>query len=171
MVMAHCGVALLQTAKDYDWAVAVLHSAAEANPNNLMVVVRAGLAHLHCGSLEEALALFQRANRLSPGDRGAHFSLCGIADVHMVRGDYAEAISWAARALASNPNFDPTLWVLIAANAHLGRMEEAHRYLRELKRLAPAVTISRIEAGQPAKDPTRTAALLEGLRKAGLEKG
>ncbi|WP_209602278.1 winged helix-turn-helix domain-containing tetratricopeptide repeat protein [Sinorhizobium kostiense] len=171
MVMAHCGVALLQTAKDYDWAVAVLQSAAEANPNNLMVVVRAGLAHLHCGSLEEALALFQRANRLSPGDRGAHFSLCGIADVHRIRGDYAEAIAWAARALASNPNFEPTLWVLIAANAHLGRMEEAHRFLHDLKRLTPAVTIARIKSGQPAKDPTRTDALLEGLRKAGLEEG
>ncbi|APG86686.1 adenylate cyclase (plasmid) [Sinorhizobium americanum CCGM7] len=93
IVMAHCGVALLQTAKEYDWAMAVLQSAAEANPNNLMVVVRAGLAHLHCGSLEEALAHFQRANRLSPGDRGAHFSLCGIADVHMIRGDYDEATS------------------------------------------------------------------------------
>ncbi|ASY71841.1 regulatory protein [Sinorhizobium fredii USDA 205] len=171
MVMAHCGVALLQTAKDYDWAVAVLQSAAEANPNNLMVVVRAGLGHLHCGSLEEALAHFHRANRLSPGDRGAHFSLCGIADVHVIRGDYAEAIAWAARALASNPNFDPTLWVLIAANAHLGRTEEAHRYLRELKKLAPAATIARIKAGQPAKDPDRIATLLQGLRKAGLEEG
>lgn len=171
MVMAHCGVALLQTAKDYDWAVAVLQSAAEANPNNLMVLVRAGLAHLHCGSLDEALAHFHRANRLSPGDRGAHFSLCGIADVHLIRGEYAEAKSWAARALASNPNFDPTLWVLIAANAHLGRIEEAHSYLRALKRITPAVTIARIEAGQPAKDPTRMAALLEGLRKAGLEEG
>lgn len=169
MVMAHCGVALLQTAKDYDWAVAVLQSAAEANPNNLMVVVRAGLAHLHCGSLEEALAHFHRANRLSPGDRGAHFSLCGIADVHMIRGDYAEAITWAARALASNPNFDPTLWVLIAANAHLSRMEEARHYLRELKKLAPAVTIARIKAGQPVKDPSRIDAVLEGLRRAGLE--
>lgn len=169
MVMAHCGVALLQTAKDYDWAVAVLQSAAEANPNNLMVVVRAGLAHLHCGSLDEARAYFHRANRLSPGDRGAHFSLCGIADIHIIRGNYAEAIAWAARALTSNPNFDPTLWVLIAANAHLGRLEEARRYLRELKRLTPAVTIARIKAGQPAKDPMRTAAILEGLRNAGLE--
>ncbi|SCW86934.1 TolB amino-terminal domain-containing protein [Rhizobium mongolense subsp. loessense] len=171
IVMAHCGVALLQTAKDYDWAVAVLQSAAKANPNNLMVVVRAGLAHLHCGSLEEALTYFHRANRLSPGDRGAHFSLCGIADVHMIRGDYSEAIVWAARALASNPNFDPTLWVLIAANAHLGREEEAQRYLRELRHVAPEVTIARIKAGQPAKDPTRIAALLEGLRKAGLVEG
>ncbi|APG86632.1 adenylate cyclase (plasmid) [Sinorhizobium americanum CCGM7] len=169
MVMAHCGVALLQTTKDYDWAVAVLQSAAALNPNNLMVVVRAGLAHLHCGSLDEALVHFHRANCLSPGDRGAHFSLCGIADVHIIRGNHTDAIAWAARALASNPNFDPTLWVLIAANAHFGRLEEARRYLRELKRLSPAVTIARIKAGQPAKDPTRTAAILEGLRNAGLE--
>ncbi|APG86685.1 adenylate cyclase (plasmid) [Sinorhizobium americanum CCGM7] len=61
--------------------------------------------------------------------------------------------------------------MLIAANAHLGCMEEAHRYLRALKRLTPAVTIVRIKAGQPAKDPTRIAALLEGLRRAGLEEG
>ena len=47
----------------------------------------------------------------------------------MIRGNYAEALVWAARSLASNPNFDPTYWVLIAANAHLGRMDEAHRFL------------------------------------------
>ncbi len=171
LVMAHCGVALMQTVKDYDWGVAVLVSAAAANPNNIMVLVRAGIAHLHCGDLDEALAHFNRANRLSPGDMGAHFALCGTADVHLIRDSYAEAITWAARALASNPNFDPSLWVLIAANAHLGRMEEAHRFLDQLRRLAPDITIAKIRAGQPAKDPSRVATMLEGLRLAGLEEG
>ena len=171
LVMAHCGVALMQTVKDYDWGVAVLQSAVEANPNNIMVLVRAGIAHLHCGDLDEALAHFRRANRLSPGDMGAHFALCGTADVHLIRGNHAEALAWAARALASNPNFDPTLWVLVAANAHLGRMEEAHRFLDQLRRLAPGVTLAKIKAGQPAKDPSRTAAMLGGLRLAGLAGG
>ncbi|MDK1482784.1 transcriptional regulator, partial [Sinorhizobium sp. 6-117] len=170
MVMAHCGVALLQTARDYDWGVAVLQSAAEANPNNLMVVVRAGIGHLHCGSLDQALAHFQRANRLTPGDRGAHFSLCGIAYVEMMRRNYPEALAWAARAHAGNPNFDPTLWALIAANAHLGRMEAAHRYLDELRKIAPGITIARIRAGQPAKD-ARITPVFEGLSIAGLEEG
>ena len=79
MLMAHCGMSLLLGAKDYDWGMAVVQAAVEANPNNLLIVVRAGIANLFCGSLEDALTYLHRANRLSPGDPGAHFSLTGIA--------------------------------------------------------------------------------------------
>ena len=136
-VMAPCGIALLQTVKDYDWGLAVLRAAAEANPNDLVTAIMAGVGEMHCGSLDAALAHFERALRLSPRGPHVHFSYCGIADVHMVRGNYAEAVEWAARALALNPNFDPTLWNLIAGNAHLGRMEAAHRFLAELRRIRP----------------------------------
>ncbi|WP_306910261.1 winged helix-turn-helix domain-containing tetratricopeptide repeat protein [Rhizobium mesoamericanum] len=168
MVMAHCGVALMQTVKDYDWGPAVLQAAAQSNPNNPMAVVRAGLGHLHCGNVSDALSHFHRANRLTPGERGAHFSHCGIAHAHVILGEYELAVAWASRALASNPNFEPTLWVLIAASAHLGRMEEAHRHLAALRRLTPDITLERIRAGQPGKYPDRIAALLDGLRLAGM---
>ena len=168
MILAHCGMSLLQGAREYDWGMAVLQAAVEANPNNPMVLVRAAVAHLHCGDLDQALALVQRADRLSPGDPGAHFSLCTMADVALIRGQHAEALDLATRAYARNPNFDPTLWIMVAASAHLGRMTEARHYLDALRRLVPAVTVRRIREGQPAKDPTRTAALLEGLRLAGL---
>jgi TolB-like protein len=168
MIMAHCGMSLLQGAREYDWGMAVLQAAVEANPNNPMVLVRAAVAHLHCGDLDQALALVHRADRLSPGDPGAHFSLCVQADVALIRGQYAEALDFATRALARNPNFDATLWVLIAANAHLGRMAEARHHLDALLRLAPGVTVARIRDAQPAKDPTRKAAVLQGLRLAGL---
>jgi hypothetical protein len=58
--------------------------------------------------------------------------------------------------------------MLIAANAHLGRAVEAHRFLNELDTIAPGLTISRIRAGQPAKDPGRIEPILEGLRRAGM---
>jgi len=61
--------------------------------------------------------------------------------------------------------------MLVAANAHLGRMDEARRFLGELKRLAPAVTVASIRAGQAAKDSARLAAILDGLRLAGLDEG
>ena len=64
--MAHCGLHLLQTGREYDWGMAILESAAKANPNHQGVVIAAGIAHLHCGSLDEALAYFHRAIRLSP---------------------------------------------------------------------------------------------------------
>ena len=60
------------------------------------------------------------------------------------------------------------LWMLAAANAHLGRMVEAHRFLDDLKRVSPGVTIARIKSGQPAYDPSRLASILDGLRLAGL---
>ena len=170
-VMAKCGFALLQTAKEYDLAMEVLRSAAEANPNNLTVTIQAGIAHLHCGLIADALVHFQRALRLSPRDPFAFVALTGIAHAQMVLGNYPEVLVWATRSLGPNPTFDPTLWMLIAANAHLGRTEEARRFLDELKRLAPDVTIASIKAGQPAKDPSRIAAILDGLRLAGLEEG
>ena len=171
VVMSICGAVLIHTAKDYDWGMAVVQSAAEANPNNLTVIQRAGVAHLHCGNIEDSLAYLHRAIRLSPRDPAAHFTLTGIAHAHMVLGDYREALVWGMRSLAQNPQYDPTYWMLIAANAQLGRMDEARRWLAKFRTLAPAVTIARIREGQPAKDPSRNAAILEGLRLAGLDEG
>ena len=160
---------MIYLAKDYDLGMAALRAAAEANPNDLMIVGAAGVGHLHCGDLDDALAHFHRANRLSPGDLGAYFSLCGVAHVQLILGDYAEALVWATRAFTLNPNYDPTLWMLIAANAHLDRMTEAHRFLDDLRKIAPDSTVARIKAGQPAKDPGRVSTILEGLRLAGLD--
>ena len=50
-------------------------------------------------------------------------------------------------------------------------MDEARHFLDAFRRLAPGLTIAKIKAGQPAKDPSRNAAVLEGLRLAGLEPG
>jgi hypothetical protein len=50
-------------------------------------------------------------------------------------------------------------------------MTEARRFVLNLQALAPAVTVASIRAGQPAKDPARVAAILEGLRLAGLPEG
>ena len=47
-------------------------------------------------------------------------------------------------------------------------MEEAKRYLSKLQSVVPTVTVARIRAGQPDKDPSRKAALFEGLRLAGM---
>ena len=167
-VIAHCSMGLLHTSKDYDLAMAAIVSAVEANPNDLLVVSRAGIAHLHCGNIAESLACFHRAIRLSPRDPETHISLTGIAHCQMVLGDFQEALIWANRSLTLRSSFQCTYWMLIAANAQLGQMDEAQRFLAEFRKLAPWVTLARIWAGQPQKDPSRCAAILEGLRLAGL---
>ena len=167
-VMAHCGIALVQCVKDYDWGMAVLTAAVEDNPNDLIAAAAAATGHLHCGSLDTALALYARALRLNPRHPFAHIAHTGMAHAHIVRGDYPDALESAARARALNTNFNATLWMLTAANAHLGRMDEARHFLAALLELAPGVTIARIRAGQPAKDPGRIEPILQGLRLAGL---
>jgi hypothetical protein len=87
----------------------------------------------------------------------------------VILGNYAEALPPAERSLTINASFNPTYWILIAANAHLGRMDEARRFLAALKAVAPNVTIASLKAGQPAKYPSRLAPILDGLRLAGLE--
>ena len=171
IVLAHCGDALLQFLKEYDWAQTVLGTAISANPNNFRVVVLAGVGNLHCGSIADALDLLHRAIRLSPRDPAVIFSMTGIAHAHVVQGEFEEALVWATRSLTLNPSFQCTYWMLIAANAQLGRMEEARKFLAAFRKLAPGVTVASIWAGQPQKDPSRCAAILDGLRLAGLEEG
>jgi tetratricopeptide (TPR) repeat protein len=167
--MAQCGMALLQAGRDYHAGMAVIRAAAAANPNSLFATVAAGVAEIHCGELNEAENQLSRAIAMSPLDPDTRFALCGLAMIHIIRGDYELALARAGHALAINQHFDATYWMLVAANAHLGRQAEAQRYLASLKQLVPDISLNRIRDGQPAMIPGRIEPILEGLRLAGLE--
>ncbi|MGE0500035.1 MAG: winged helix-turn-helix domain-containing tetratricopeptide repeat protein [Rhizobiaceae bacterium] len=167
-VMTSCGMALLQTGKEYAWGMEVVRAAAAANPNDVQAVSHAGIAVLHCGNLDDAAELMTRAVRLGGNGVAACLPLTGLAHLEVIRGNHEEALGWAARSMAVNPSYDCAYWMMIAANAHLGRMEEARHSLRQLQRIASGVTIARIRAGQPRKYPDRIEPVLEGLRLAGM---
>lgn len=166
--ISRCGVSLMQGAREYDWGMAALASAVEANPNNVAVLLQAAVGHLHCGDLDHALALAQRADRLRAGDLHAHFVHSLMAHVLILRGRHAEALDLATRGFARNPNYDPSLWMLSAALAHLGRAAEAAPHVARLRALVPGITVARIRAGQPDRIPGRIEPILAGLRLAGL---
>lgn len=170
-ILSRCGISLMQGAREYDLGMAALRSAVEANPNNFSVLVQGAVGHLHCGDLDEAEALARRAGQHRAGDLGTHMLLCLSAHVAILRGRHAEALDLASRALARNPNFDPALWIVIAALVHLGRVEEARRHVSTLAAMNPGITVARIRDGQPAQNPERIAPILVGLRMAGLPEG
>lgn len=167
-VLAVCGQALIHHVKDYERGMAATKEAVRTNPNNMWVLTNAGVNCLHCGTIEDSLALSKQAVQLCPGDVANHWALTAIAHAHMVLGDFEEALSWAHRSLAANSNFGPTHWILIAANALLGRSEVAQGLLKAFLVLEPGATVLGIWDGQPRKDPERTRAILDGLRLAGL---
>jgi Flp pilus assembly protein TadD len=168
IVLALCGHALLHLLKDAAWAMSVNESAMDANPNNFLVVVFSSISHLHCGNVADAVTGFHRAIELSPRDLNLHVSLTGIAHAHMILDEFEAALTWAIRSMTVNPTYPCTFWMVIAANAQLGRMDEARRHLAQFLKLQPGITIARIRRGQPDKDPHRLAAILDGMRLAGL---
>lgn len=167
-IMAQCGMSLLQAGRDYRSGMAVIRAAAEANPNSIFALAAFGVASIHCGELDEAEALLRRVVALAPLDPDVRFALCGLSMIEIIRGAHEKALALAGHALAVNQHFDATYWMLIAANAHLGRMSEAQRYRDALLALTPAATVRGIRAGQPAMIPSRIEPILEGLRRAGL---
>ena len=167
-VLALCANTLVQGLKQYGRGLELAGHAVFANPYNFYAVIVAGVTNLHCGDIDAALQYYHRAIRLSPRDRSTSWAQAGIAHAQMIRGDYHAALHWVEKSLALNPHYSPAHWMLIAGHAHLGNIVEAQRFLAEFRQREPAVTIARIQTGQPAKDPSRMAAILEGLRLAGL---
>lgn len=159
---------LIHNLRDYDRGLVLTQRAVESNPNNLTVMIFAGITNLHLGNVDDAIAFSEHAIRLSPSLDGAHWPLTAISHAHMIKGNYEEALVWAKRSISANPSYVCTYWMLVAASAHLGRMEDAKRHLVTLRRLSPGVTIAQVWAAQPQKDASRVEAILTGLRLTGV---
>ena len=168
VVIAYGGFVLLQIGREYDSGLAVVRRALRENPNNIDVMNLAGIGELMCGDLTVAAQCLERALRLDPNGFGTHWQMTAMAHVRIAGGHFAEALDWAMRSQAVNPHYDATHWMLIAANAHLGRMEEAQRYVAALLTISPKASLTRIRQGQHPRDPQRIDVLIDGMRLAGL---
>src|SRR5437588_134121 len=71
--MATAGFVLVMLGRDYEAGLAAVRHALDLNRNNAFVSILAGWANNFAGDLDDALASFQRAQRLSPSDPGAFF--------------------------------------------------------------------------------------------------
>ena len=132
-----------------------------------------GLGKIFIGRAEETEAHVGEALRLSPRDTMAYIwmTIAGIAKNHL--GSCEQAVAWFRRAIEANRNYPPAYFLLAAALAQLGRLDEAHSAVKAGLALNPAYTISRARAAWTAMsdDPTYLAQLepiLEGMRKAGV---
>lgn len=150
-----------------------VNRAVELNPNSLYVLLGAGFGNYKVGSLDDSDAFYRRALVLSPEPLTQRVAMAGVARGYIMARRYAEARDWALQSLAISESWSGTFGILIAANAHLGRLDEARRHLARFQRLAPGVTLARIEASwgnaaSPNPYPERIAPIVEGLKAAGM---
>jgi len=163
--LARCGMVLLFFTRDFERAVLTLEPAMALNPNHETVVVNAGIVHMTAGSLDKAEEYYLRAIDMAPNEGVA---LTGMAWVTLFRRHYEDALNWATRALAINPNFNAIYWVLISANAYLGRGGEAKRWLAAFNRISGGASLKSIRRGESIRIPARFEIFLEGLRLGGM---
>ena len=163
-----CGRALLAR-KDYEGAIAELHSAVELNPN--MAAGYCGLADslAYEGRFAEAIPYFEKAIQLSPHDpqRWAYYSYRSLA--HLFAGEFDLAVDWAQKAIrVPNSHYWPMAH-RVSALGSLQRSPDLSGAVAELLQRKPEFTCSFArERLFYIKNPEHLDSYVSGLRSAGI---
>jgi TolB-like protein/class 3 adenylate cyclase len=133
-----------------------------------------GLAKWYIGRGEETEAHINEALRLSPRDTSAYRWLFFGAVAKLQLGADAEAVAGLRRSIEANRSYPLVHFILAAALALLGELEQARATAQAGLTLDPTFTIRRYRVNSPSDNPTFLAArqrLYEGMRMAGVPEG
>jgi TolB-like protein len=133
-----------------------------------------GVAKYFTGRAEETESHVLEALRLSPRDTNAYVWMLVAGFAKLLLGRDEEAAVWLLRSIDANPNLPSAHFFLAAAQAHLGRMNEARAAAKAGLPLNPTFTIRRFRAGAFSDNPTYLAQrerVYDGMRRAGVPEG
>ncbi len=154
---------------EHDAAIAALETTLALNPSFAQAYHGLGFALALAGRLEEAVEMFDKAERLSPFDpllwafTITHGLACILARDNKTALQLARQTLQIPRASGYWPHA-----VLAAALAHLGQMDEARAAVTEALEAKPDLSLTYLEKTRPTKEPDGLDPYLDGLRKAGL---
>jgi len=149
-------------------AAAALDRALTLNPNAAHAWTARGNIHAVRNQPEAAIEAIERARRLSPFDPYA-FAYAGIiAIAHLAARRFEQAIEWADRSLHDQPRMVSAMRLKVAANAHLGRLDEARAELSRMLAIDPRLTIAGYREYLHFMAPEVLELYVDGLRLAGL---
>jgi TolB-like protein/class 3 adenylate cyclase len=152
-------------------AAAALDRALALNPNAAHAWLMRALIHAVRNQPEAAIEAVERARRLSPFDPYTFIYAHVTGFAHLTARRFEQAIEWAARALHDQPRLVPAMRTKVAANAHLGRLDEARAELSRVLAIDPKLTIAGFRTYAHFEAPEVLELLVTGLRLAGLPEG
>ncbi len=130
-----------------------------------------GLGKNFLGRGEETEAHVQEAFRLSPRDITAYWWMVFVASAKLQLNADAEAVIWLRRSIEANPNWPLSHFLLAAAFALLGSLDEARAAVQAGLALDPGFTLHRLGSLGVSSNPTFRAGgmrITEGMRMAGV---
>ncbi len=167
--VAHVAMGYLHALNaDFEAAIGEATTATRLNPNYVEAHHLHAIALVRGGRPAEALPSLATAVRLCP--RGNYVGVIQgrFAQAYLALGDYENVLIWARKAI----QYPQPRWAhafLVAALAHLGRLDEARRMVEELRRVRPDMTVSMARGWTGFGDETTRETFAEGLRLAGLD--
>jgi adenylate cyclase len=163
--LCRVGFTISQLAGDLPAAFTALNRALRLHPNSVLVLNRLAWVHCHANDPEPAIALWERAIRLSPLDPSMGGMLAGLGTAHLLTQQNAEALPLLQRAVEESPNFLPAHRMLIHALTRLGRLDEARAAAARLLEIRPDYRVG------PAPTHRFSPAFAEERRQAELAAG
>ena len=152
----------------HDAAISEFENAIGLNPS--LGVAHAMIARClsMSGRARQAIPHVHQAILLSPRDPIITMFHAALAHAYFFLGEHEEAARWAQKSAQSPGALWPTYAFLVAALAHLGRIEEARLATTEMNTLHPEISITFVRKTLPITDPDYLDHFIDGLRKAGL---
>jgi adenylate cyclase len=163
--LCRVGFTLSQLAGDFPAAFTAINRALRLHPNSVQVLSRSAWVHCQANDPEPAVALFERAMRLSPLDPSMGAMLAGLGTAYLMMQRNAEALPLLQRAVQEAPKFTATHRPLIHALVRLGRLEEARAAAARLMEIRPDYRAA------PASTVRFSVAFTEDRRQAELAAG
>ena len=137
------------------------------NPNLAAAWFLGGYLRTWRGEPDEAIKRFEHAMRLSPLDSEMFRMQTGIAMAHLIAKRFDTACGWAEKAYRDVPVFVVPAAAIAASYALAGRMDEAQRAMRHVRRLDPALRLASLDKWLPFQTTARRRTLRRWTAKGG----
>jgi tetratricopeptide (TPR) repeat protein len=168
IALCAAGLALALVVGDIDAGADLTERSILISPNLATAWLFSSWVNIWKGEPEVAIEHAARAVRLSPYDPQIFNMQAATAMAHLFLGRYAEASSWADRAVRGNPQHSLAASAAAASCALGDRPIEAQKAMVHLRAVAPALRISNLKSLTQLRRAEHFDILVEGLRKAGL---
>jgi adenylate cyclase len=148
--------------------LALLAKAIALDPNLTAARNWSGWTNIYLGNSDAALEQFSVSLRLNPLDPRLFLPQTGMAYAHFLAGRYEEGLSWANRAVQTQPNFPGGPRMLMANLAMVGRIDEARRARDICLKFEPTLCVAAIGRRTPFRRHQDIEKLAEAYRTAGV---
>jgi TolB-like protein/class 3 adenylate cyclase/Tfp pilus assembly protein PilF len=164
VALAQAGFALAFVVGELDDGMALIDRSVALNPNLAAAWRFSGYVRVFLGQPDLAIEPLERALRLSPLDPLIFIVQNGIVLAHFFAGRYEEALAFAKKTLAQNPNYATAIMMAAVSAALAGREDEMTRAVNQLLKLDPACKMSSFRNVWPLRREEDLTAFDKGLQ-------